>query len=173
MTKAVSNREICFIKAVLLLLLCEHGHFFPKKNRKLCFLPLPNTIRVNTIPLVDWKCTRWIVSWFTQISPKSTVLFKINLRFRKYCIEKNKVIKVTLLPWTCVYSWISHHQRTESVYSLCTKYHLSLHIYRMTLSVLKKQIVAKLKPGLWIRIRPGLLSVSYPYFEIRSDPDPD
>ena len=25
MTKAVSNREICFIKAVLLL--CEHGHF--------------------------------------------------------------------------------------------------------------------------------------------------
>ena len=26
MTKAVSNREICLIKAVLLL--CEHGHFF-------------------------------------------------------------------------------------------------------------------------------------------------
>ena len=25
MTKAVSDREICFIKAVLLL--CEHGHF--------------------------------------------------------------------------------------------------------------------------------------------------
>ena len=28
MTKAVSNREICFIKAVLLL--CEHGYFFSK-----------------------------------------------------------------------------------------------------------------------------------------------
>ena len=28
MTKAVSNREICFIKAVLLL--CEHGHFKKK-----------------------------------------------------------------------------------------------------------------------------------------------
>ena len=34
-TKAVSNREICFIKAVLLL--CEHGH----KNRKCCFFYLP------------------------------------------------------------------------------------------------------------------------------------
>ena len=42
MTKAVSNKEICFIKAVLLL--CEHGHL--KKYRKWCFLPPPNTIRV-------------------------------------------------------------------------------------------------------------------------------
>ena len=29
MTKAVSNREICFIKAVLSL--CKHGHFFSSK----------------------------------------------------------------------------------------------------------------------------------------------
>ena len=35
MTKAVSNREICFIKAVLLL--CEHGHFV-KKNRKVTMI---------------------------------------------------------------------------------------------------------------------------------------
>ena len=29
MTKAVSNRKIYFVKAVLLL--CKHGHFFEKK----------------------------------------------------------------------------------------------------------------------------------------------
>ena len=29
MTKAASNRQICFIKEVLLL--CEHGHFYKKK----------------------------------------------------------------------------------------------------------------------------------------------
>ena len=40
MTKAVSNREICFIKAVLLFY--EHEHFF-----SLNFAPSPNTIRVN------------------------------------------------------------------------------------------------------------------------------
>ena len=45
MTKAVTNREICFIKAVLLLY--EHGHFF--LNRKLCFLLPPNTIRVKNV----------------------------------------------------------------------------------------------------------------------------
>ena len=39
--EAVSNREICFIKAMLLF--CEHGHF----EKKLCFLPPPNTIRVD------------------------------------------------------------------------------------------------------------------------------
>ena len=43
MTKAVSNREICFIKAVSLL--CEHGYF--KKKSKMVFLPPPNTIRVK------------------------------------------------------------------------------------------------------------------------------
>ena len=40
MTKAVSNREICFIKAVLLL--CEHGHFFFSKFCVAwCKLPSP------------------------------------------------------------------------------------------------------------------------------------
>ena len=46
MTKAVRNRKICFIKAVLLL--CEHGHV--KKTMKIVFLPPPpNTIRVNVL----------------------------------------------------------------------------------------------------------------------------
>ena len=46
MAKAASNRDICFIKA--LLLLCEHGHF--KEKSKMVFfnsLPLPNTFRVK------------------------------------------------------------------------------------------------------------------------------
>ena len=44
MTTAVSNREICSIKA--LLLLCEHGYF--KKKRKWCYYPPPLiTIRVK------------------------------------------------------------------------------------------------------------------------------
>ena len=38
MTKAVSNREICFIKA--LLLLCEHGHF-KRKIENCVFYPPP------------------------------------------------------------------------------------------------------------------------------------
>ena len=43
MTKAVSNRDICFIKAVLLL--CKHGHFslnFASHGQS----PTPHTIRV-------------------------------------------------------------------------------------------------------------------------------
>ena len=35
MTKTVSNRAICFIKAMLSL--CKHGHLFSTKNRKWCF----------------------------------------------------------------------------------------------------------------------------------------
>ena len=46
MTKAVSNREICFIKAVLLL--CEHGHFF-------YHTPTPNTIRVKCPTSMDGR----------------------------------------------------------------------------------------------------------------------
>ena len=37
MTKAVSNREICFIKAVLLQ--CKHGHFTKKKSKMVFFTP--------------------------------------------------------------------------------------------------------------------------------------
>ena len=44
MTKSVSNREICFIKAVLLL--CEHGHF-KKKIENGVNSPLPLYIRVK------------------------------------------------------------------------------------------------------------------------------
>ena len=43
MTKAVSNREICFIKVVLLL--CEHGHF--KKKSKWCFYHPPILLGLN------------------------------------------------------------------------------------------------------------------------------
>ena len=54
MTKAVSNREICFIKAVLLL--CKHWTWaFKKKSRKWCFLPPPKTIRVLTALLPQKK----------------------------------------------------------------------------------------------------------------------
>ena len=53
MTKAGSNRGICFIKAVLLL--CEHGHFFEQIS-KWWFLPPHNTIRVK------WE--RWIFLLF-------------------------------------------------------------------------------------------------------------
>ena len=43
MTEAVSNWEVCFIKAVLLF--CEHGHFFQqKKIENGVFLPPPNPI---------------------------------------------------------------------------------------------------------------------------------
>ena len=47
MTKAVSNREIGFIKAVLLL--CEHWHLKEKKIEYGVFT-FPHTIRVNKIP---------------------------------------------------------------------------------------------------------------------------
>ena len=46
MTKAVSNREICCVKAVLLL--CKHGHFFLNFKKKKCKMPPPPyTIRVK------------------------------------------------------------------------------------------------------------------------------
>ena len=46
MTKAVSNREICFIKAVLLL--CEHGHYDKiNPGGQLELLPPPPPIRQN------------------------------------------------------------------------------------------------------------------------------
>ena len=47
MTKAVSNREICFIKAVLLL--CEQGTFqlFFASHGFFCPPPHPHTIRVK------------------------------------------------------------------------------------------------------------------------------
>ena len=43
MTKAVSNRDICLIKAVLLL--CKYWHF-PLNFRRKAYL-VPNTIRVK------------------------------------------------------------------------------------------------------------------------------
>ena len=45
MTKAVSNREICFIEAVLLM--CEHGHLFLNFASHGVKSPPPNTIRVK------------------------------------------------------------------------------------------------------------------------------
>ena len=46
MTKAVSNREMCFIKAVLSL--CEHRHFSLNFASHDVFCPPPSTIRVKS-----------------------------------------------------------------------------------------------------------------------------
>ena len=55
MTKAVLNREFCFIKAVLLL--CEHGHF--KKKSKMVFLTPPpillGLIETSNLSLNSYK----------------------------------------------------------------------------------------------------------------------
>ena len=45
MTKAVSNRDVCFIKAVFLL--CEHGHFSLNFTSHGFLAPPANTIRVR------------------------------------------------------------------------------------------------------------------------------
>ena len=45
MTKAVSNREISFINAVLSL--CEHGHFLQNFASYGVLCPQPDTIRVK------------------------------------------------------------------------------------------------------------------------------
>ena len=64
MTKAVSNREFCFIKAMLLL--CEHGHL--KKNRKWCFNHPSTILGLSMLSIfasiIDTLVYRWLQSSF-------------------------------------------------------------------------------------------------------------
>ena len=54
MNKAVSNRDICFIKAVLLL--CKHGHFSQNFACIIVISPPPhtNTIKINHDFYLGW-----------------------------------------------------------------------------------------------------------------------
>ena len=85
MTKAVSNRDICFIRAVLSL--CKPGHFF---SSKFCVAgsdwPLPpHTIRVNGILFIGIISPDW---HNLQVTAKETIPHLHELR--KYAINSDR-----------------------------------------------------------------------------------